>query len=288
MSSPYEQLLESISMLEGPQRPSDLLKDPACAAVLGKMILAPVTANKIGKRLSAMRGKVQGAYRLDGEFSSDSKTWRYFATSVVIEAAETKWKTDLREAESEAGMTLESANAFHAAMDDGNHAKAVKVLEAAPAKLEKKHAAEQRENDAKSQAYNDYLADKARAGKAGAERERTDDGIHAGLKYYQRPPHEAELEPAKPWKLGDSFRGGKFTGTAESPCWTDCTGRSWDYITPRKRPPEGSGERALEDYIAHINKDWTAERLAEQAGRGKSSNIQMRPAYQKIPSDSFG
>ena len=46
MSGPYEQLLESISMLEGPQRPSDLLKDPACAAILNKMIVAPLSSKR--------------------------------------------------------------------------------------------------------------------------------------------------------------------------------------------------------------------------------------------------
>ena len=132
----------------------------------------PSFVQKVGKRLAAMRGKVQGAYRLDGEFSSSSKTWLYFAMHVAAEAAEQKFQTELTAAEANVGMTLESAKTFHDAMDNGNHAKAVKVLEAAPARLEKKLAAEQREADAKSQAYNDYLADKARAGKAGAERER--------------------------------------------------------------------------------------------------------------------
>ena len=285
MTSPYESLLEAIANLEGPQRPSDLLKDPACAAILNKMIVAPVSANKVGKRLAAMRGKVQGAYRLDGEFSSDSKTWRYFATHVAVEAAEQKFQTELTAAEADAGMTLESAKAFGDAMDIGDHKKALTVLEKAPARLEKKRASEQREADKHSSAYQDYLADKARAGKAGAERER---------EWSPHTPSPETLrameakEPPIPWKLGASWRGGKFSGTAESPCWIAPDGKAWDYINPRKRPPEGSGERALEDYVAHINAQWTAERKADLAGFGRSSNIPMQPAYQKIPSDSFG
>lgn len=285
MTSPYESLLEAIANLEGPQRPSDLLKDPACAAILNKMIVAPVSANKVGKRLAAMRGKVQGAYRLDGEFSSDSKTWRYFATHVAAEAAEQKFQTELTAAEADAGMTIQDAQTFHKAMDAGNHARAVKVLEVAPKKLAAKVAAEQREADVKSAAYQEYLRDKAKAGRAGAERER------------EWSPHTPSPETLRameakeapiPWKLGASWRGGKFTGTAESPCFTDCTGRSWDYINPPKRAPEGSGQRALEDYVAMINDQWTAERKADLAGFGRSSNIPMQPAYQRIPSDSFG
>lgn len=276
MSGPYEQLLESISMLEGPQRPSDLLKDPACAAILNKMIVAPLSSNKVGKRLAAMRGKVQGAYRLDGEFSSSSKTWLYFAMHVAAEAAEQKFQTELTAAEADVGMTLESAKAFHDAMDDGNHAKAVKVLEAAPARLEKKRAAEQREADAKSQAYNDYLADKARAGKAGAERER-EWSPHTPSPETLRAM-EAKEAPV-PWKMGASWRGGKFSGTPESPCWIAPDGRSYDYVWTKPKAPEGSGERALEDYVEHISREWDAERKADLAGFGRSSNIALRPFY---------